>query len=81
MFQEKIFYEVFPQFKTRVVQQFCINTDYMEKHMDYFLEAIDICKEFGIYESIGLQEDYNLHLIMQFFATVHFFPDEPRRIK
>ena len=81
LFQEKIFYEVFPQFKTRVVQQFCINTDYMEKHMDYFSEAVAICKEFGIYEFIGLQEDYNSHLIMQFFATVHFFPDEPRRIK
>ena len=64
MFQEKIFYEVLPKFKTKVVGQFCINTDYMEKHLDYFGEAIEVCKEFGIYEYIGVQEDYNEHLIM-----------------
>ena len=36
LFQEKIFYEVLPKYKTKVVEQFCINTDYMEKHHDYF---------------------------------------------
>ena len=81
MFQEKIFYEVLPKFKAKVVEQFCINTDYMEKHLDYFGEAIEICKEFDIYEYIGVQEDFNAHLVMQFIATVHFFADEPRRIK
>ena len=52
IYQEKIFYEVLPKFKSKVVEQFCINTDYMEKHLDYFGEAIEICKEFGIYEYI-----------------------------
>ena len=81
LFQEKIFYEVLPKHKTKVCEQFCIDTDYMEKHIEYFGDAIDICKEFGIYDYIGLQQNFNDHLVMQFFATVHFFADEPRRIK
>ena len=73
--------EVLPKHKTKVVEQFCIDTDYMERHLGYFGEAIAICKEFGIYDYIGLQQNFNDHLVMQFFATVHFFSDEPRRIK
>ena len=80
-FQEKIFYEVLPKHKTRVCTQFCINTEYMEKNAAYFGEAIEICKEFGIYDYIGLQQNFNDHLVTQFFATVHFFSDKPRWIK
>ena len=81
LFQEKIFNEVLPKHKTRVCTQYCINVEYMENHADYFGEAIEMCKEFGIYDYIGVQQNFNDHLVMQFFATVHFFSDEPRRIK
>ena len=81
LFQEKIFYEVLPKHKTKVCTQYCINTEYMENHPAYFGEAIAMCKEFGIYDYINFEQNYNEHLVMQFFATVHFFNDEPRRIK
>ena len=80
-FKKRFSIRSFPKHKTKVCTQFCIDTDYMEKHPAYFGEEIQLCKEFGIYDYIGLQQNFNEHLVMQFFATVHFFPDEPRRIK
>ena len=75
-FQERIYHEVLPRFKTKIVKQFCINTEYMQAHRDYFGEALDMCEEFGILQHINLHENFQEALIHQFYATVHFATDQ-----
>ena len=65
-----------PRFKTKVVKQFCINTEYMQAHWDYFGEALDMCEEFGILQYINLHENFDEALIHQLYATVHFATDQ-----
>ena len=71
-----MYLEVLPRFKTKVVKQFCINTEYMQAHRDYFGEALDMCEEFGILEFINLHENFDEALIHQFYATIHFSTDQ-----
>ena len=62
-FRERIFNEVLPHFKTKVVKQLYINTEYMRAHRDYFGEALDMCEQFGILEFINLHENFDEALI------------------
>ena len=42
----------------------------------YFNDALWICDKLGLYNLMELREDYNVHLVQQFYATVVFGSDQ-----
>ncbi|KAK1651343.1 hypothetical protein QYE76_069148 [Lolium multiflorum] len=78
--QEEIFYEVYVPFKKGVAPQHAIDTGKMAASR-YFQEAYAMCGEFGLYPIMELNKDYDVGLIQQFYATVHFESDEARTFR
>ncbi|KAK1628973.1 hypothetical protein QYE76_003288 [Lolium multiflorum] len=78
--QEEIFYEVYVPFKKGVAPQHAIDTAKMAATR-YFEEAYALCGEFGLYPIMELNKDYDIGLIHQFYATVHFEQDEARTFR
>ncbi|KAK1685228.1 hypothetical protein QYE76_046076 [Lolium multiflorum] len=78
--QEEIFYEVYVPFKKGVAPQHAIDTGKMAASR-YFEEAYAMCGEFGLYPIMELNKDYDVGLIQQFYATVHFESDEARTFR
>ncbi|KAK1677510.1 hypothetical protein QYE76_038358 [Lolium multiflorum] len=78
--QEEIFYEVYVPFKKGVAPQHAIDTAKMAATR-YFEEAYAMCGEFGLYPIMELNKDYDIGLIQQFYATVHFDQDEARTFR
>jgi hypothetical protein len=77
--QERIFNEVYPPNKVKVVDQRYINIDHLKKDA-YFHEALGICEEFGLLPIMTFQCNYDPYLVTQFFATVYFHEDKARSI-
>ncbi|KAK1662886.1 hypothetical protein QYE76_051045 [Lolium multiflorum] len=73
--QEEIFYEIYVTFKKGIATQHSIDTAKMAATR-YFDEAYALCGEFGLYPIIELNKDFDIGLIQQFYATVHFEQDE-----
>ena len=42
----------------------------MQANMAYFGEALEVCEQFGLLDLIEINEDYDEHLVGQFFATL-----------
>ncbi|KAK1664164.1 hypothetical protein QYE76_052323 [Lolium multiflorum] len=78
--QEEIFYEVYVPFKKGVALQHAIDTGKMAASR-YFDEAYAMCGEFGLYPIMELTKDYDVGLIHQFYATVHFDSDEAKTFR
>ncbi|KAK1605472.1 hypothetical protein QYE76_029145 [Lolium multiflorum] len=78
--QEEIFYEVYVPFKKGVAPQHAIDTGKMAASR-YFAEAYAMCGEFGLYPIMELNKDYDVGLIQQFYATVHFDSDEAKTFR
>ncbi|KAK1680513.1 hypothetical protein QYE76_041361 [Lolium multiflorum] len=78
--QEEIFYEVYVPFKKGVALQHAIDTGKMAASR-YFAEAYAMCGEFGLYPIMELTKDYDVGLIHQFYATVHFDSDEAKTFR
>ncbi|KAK1631946.1 hypothetical protein QYE76_006261, partial [Lolium multiflorum] len=78
--QEEIFYEVYVPFKKGVAPQHAIDTGKMAASR-YFEEAYAMCGEFGLYPIMELNKDYDIGLIQQFYATVHFDSDEAKTFR
>ncbi|KAK1698820.1 hypothetical protein QYE76_015517, partial [Lolium multiflorum] len=78
--QEEIFYEIYIPFKKGVAPQHAIDTGKMAANK-YFEEAYAMCGEFGLYPIMELNKDYDVGLIQQFYATVHFEQDEARTFR
>ncbi|KAK1602558.1 hypothetical protein QYE76_037407 [Lolium multiflorum] len=78
--QEEIFYEVYVPFKKGVAPQHAIDTGKMAASK-YFAEAYAMCGEFGLYPIMELTKDYDVGLIHQFYATVHFDSDEAKTFR
>ena len=57
-----------------------INMHHMRKeaHREYFGEALDLVEQFGIEHIISFHKDYDPEILAQFFASVHFHPNEER---
>ena len=51
-----------------------------DKHRTYFGEALDLVEQFGIEHVISFHLDYDPEIIAQFFASVHFHPDEEHNL-
>ena len=47
-----------------------------DKHRGYFGEALDPVEQFGIEDVISFHLDFDPEVVAQFFASVHFHPDE-----
>ncbi|KAK1666498.1 hypothetical protein QYE76_054657 [Lolium multiflorum] len=78
--QEEIFYEVYVPFEKGVAPQHAIDTGKMAATR-YFEEAYAMCGEFGLYPIMELNKDYDIGLIQQFYATVHFEQDEAKTFR
>ncbi|KAK1615955.1 hypothetical protein QYE76_021472 [Lolium multiflorum] len=78
--QEEILYEVYVPFKKGVPPQHAIDTGKMAASR-YFEEAYAMCGEFGLYPIMELNKDYDIGLIQQFYATVHFDSDEAKTFR
>ncbi|KAK1666642.1 hypothetical protein QYE76_054801 [Lolium multiflorum] len=78
--QEEIFYEIYVTFKKAIVTQHSIETAKMTATR-YFDEAYALCGEFGLYPMMELNKDFDIGLIQQFYATVHFQQDEARTFR
>ncbi|KAK1611955.1 hypothetical protein QYE76_035628 [Lolium multiflorum] len=78
--QEEIFYEVYVPFKKGVAPQHAIDTGKMAASR-YFEEAYAMCGEFGLYPIMELNKDYDIGLIQQFYATVHFDSDAAKTFR
>jgi len=78
--QEEIFYEIYVTFKKGIVTQHSIDTAKMAATR-YFDEAYAMCGEFGLYPIMELNKDFDIGLIQQFYATVHFQQDEARTFR
>ena len=74
------FYEEYPTHKNKVVQQFSISVPHMQANMAYFGEALEVCEQFGLLDFIEINEDYDEHLVGQFFATLFFHNEDDRKI-
>ena len=49
-----------------------------DKHRDYFGEALHLVEKFGIENMFTFHLDFDPEIVAQFFASVHFHPDEER---
>ncbi|KAK1630688.1 hypothetical protein QYE76_005003 [Lolium multiflorum] len=78
--QEEIFYEVYVPFKKGVTPQHAIDTGKMAASK-YFAEAYAMCGEFGLYPIMELTKEYDVEMIHQFYATVHFDTDEAKTFR
>ena len=52
----------------------------MERELPYFGEALQRCKELDIKRIISFNKDFDVGLVAQFYATVHFGHDEDRTL-
>ena len=50
-----------------------VDWDYIEKlKYPHYNAAIEICKEFGIYELMGFRYDWNTEILAQFFSSLYY---------
>ena len=48
--------------------------------MEYFGEALALCEEFDLVKLMSVNCDFDVQLIHQFYATVHFGEDDARTL-
>jgi hypothetical protein len=78
--QMRIISEVFEHHKNKVTKMWSVDLEHWRKHLDYFGEALEICEEFDLIKLMELNCDFDVQLIHQFFASVHFGSDEARHL-
>jgi hypothetical protein len=70
--QELIFKEIYAKLtKYKVCPQKTIDFDHLHKHA-YFEEALWITEKLGLHPLLKINQDYNIALVHQFFATAVF---------
>lgn len=80
-FQSQIYHEILMRKKTdNFVMQHSIHLEHMTKKPDYFGEALSICEEFGLLRIMDFNQKFDVELVAQFFATVHFGNEEVRTV-
>src|SRR3954465_11266378 len=57
-----------------------VSLAYMEKHMDYFVDALALVDQFGLRHIISFNKPIDADLVAQLFATVYFHLDGDRTI-
>jgi len=79
-FQERVYHEVLMTNIQMVVPQLWIDMEHINKNLDYFAEAKEICSNLGLFPIMEFQHDYEPLLIAQFYATAHFSTGRTRKI-
>ena len=76
--QNLIFLDVIKAMQSIYVDVHWIDMVHMRKdnHPEYFGEALDLVELFGIEDLLTFHLDYDPEIVAQFFASVHFHPDE-----
>ena len=66
--------------KNLFVNVHSINTDAMEKDLEYFGDALQMCSQLNILRIMQFNQDFDADLVAQFYATVHIGTDEERTL-
>jgi len=78
--QVRIVHELFEHNKNRYAKQWTIDFDHWRNNMEYFGEALALCEEFDLVKIMSVNCDFDVQLIHQFYATVHFGEDDARTL-
>ena len=76
--QERIYKEVIMAQEEIVVPQKFIDMEHMNKNRKYFAEAKAVCEELGLLPLMKFHNNFDLQLVAQCYATVHFTPGANR---
>ena len=78
--QVRIVHELFEHNKNRYAKQWTIDLDHWRNNLEYFGEALALCEEFDLVKLMSVNCDFDVQLIHQFYATVHFGEDDARTL-
>ena len=78
--QMRIVSEVFEHHKNKFTRMWSIDIDHWRNNLAYFGEALEICEEFDLIKLMTVNCDFDVQLIHQFYATVHFGTDDARHL-
>ena len=78
--QMRIVSEVFEHHKNKFTRMWSIDIDHWRNNLDYFGEALAICEEFDLIKLMTVNCDFDVQLVHQFYATVHFGSDVERHL-
>jgi hypothetical protein len=81
MNQAYVFQDCYAKFKNPVPTQHAIDLDHLRSKPNYFGEALEICERFGLLPIMDTVCDYDVSMIAQFYATVHFGGDDEKTMK
>ena len=76
--QSLIYVDILKAKKNLFVVVKSIDITLMEKDPAYFGEAVALCHRWGLIAIITFNKDYDVELVAQLYATVHFHANEER---
>ena len=76
----RIMHELYDHHKNKFAKQWTIDIEYWRNNMDYFGEALALCEEFDLIKLMTINCPFDVQLIRQFYATVHFGTDDARHL-
>jgi hypothetical protein len=79
-FQMKIISDIFEHHKNKVTKMWSVDLVRWRNNPAYFGEALEICEEFDLIKIMELNCDFDVELVHQFYATVHFGDDDQRHL-
>ena len=68
----RIVHELCDHHKNKFAKQWTIDIEHWKNNMDYFGEAYTLCEEFDLLKLMNLNCPFDVQLIHQFYANVHF---------
>ena len=71
---------MFEHHKNKFTRMWSIDIDHWRNNLGYFGEALDIYEEFDLIKLMTVNCDFDVQLIHQFYATVHFGNDDARHL-
>ena len=74
--QVRIVHELSEHNKNRYAKQWTIDLDHWRNNLEYFGEALALCEEFDLIKLMSVNCDFDVQLVHQFYATVHFGEDD-----
>ena len=72
--------EIFERHKNKFTRMWSIDINHWRNNLDYFGEALAIREEFDLIKIMTVNCDFDVQLIHQFYATVHFGSNEERHL-
>jgi hypothetical protein len=74
--QQLIYEEIYRPMSQRVCYMHVLDISHLQKKPEYFGEALEITKQLGLFNLMGIRCQYNEKIIQRFYATLCFENDE-----